>query len=67
MKTKDELNTLKAEVKAMSSKRAELNDDELNQVTGGFDSDYDIIWKKAGDEVENPIDVGDYTATITSR
>ena len=33
MKTKEELNALKEEVEAMSNKLAELNEDELEQVT----------------------------------
>lgn len=36
MKTTEELNTLKAEVSAMNRKLAELNEDELAQVNGGF-------------------------------
>ena len=36
MKTKDELNTLKGEVEALGKKLAELNEEELKQVTGGF-------------------------------
>lgn len=35
MKTKEELNALKAEVAALSARLAELSDDELRQVTGG--------------------------------
>ena len=38
MKTKEELNALKEEVKAMSNKLAELNEDELEQVTGGVNN-----------------------------
>ena len=36
MKTKEELNALKAELEAMNKKLAELNEDELKQVTGGM-------------------------------
>ncbi len=36
MKTKEELNALKCEVEALSKKLAELNEEELAQVTGGF-------------------------------
>ena len=35
MKTKEELSTLKEEVKAMDRKLAELTEDELTQVVGG--------------------------------
>ena len=34
-KTKEELNALKKEVEAMNKKLAELNEEELAQVTGG--------------------------------
>ena len=36
MKTKEELNALKDEVTALNKKLAELSEDELTQVTGGF-------------------------------
>ena len=35
MKTKEELNALKAEFEALNRKLAELTEDELEQVTGG--------------------------------
>ena len=35
MKTKEEMNALKAEFEAMKEKLAELTEDELKQVTGG--------------------------------
>ena len=35
MKTKEELNALKKEVETLNKKLAELNEDELDQVTGG--------------------------------
>ena len=35
MKTKEELNTLKNEVEALKAKLADLNEEELMQVTGG--------------------------------
>ena len=35
MKTKEELNTLKNEFKDLNAKLAELNEDELKEVTGG--------------------------------
>lgn len=36
MKTKEELNALKNEVKTLNAKLAELSEDELDQVTGGI-------------------------------
>ena len=36
MKTKEELTALKEEVGTMNKKLAELNEEELLQVTGGF-------------------------------
>ena len=35
MKTKEQLNALKEEVEAVNKKLAELNEDELTQITGG--------------------------------
>ena len=35
MKTREELNGLKTEVENLSRKLAELNEEELNEVTGG--------------------------------
>ena len=35
MKSKEELNTIKAEAEALKNKLVELSDDELQQVTGG--------------------------------
>lgn len=35
MKTKDELNALKEEVKDLNKKLSELSEDELSQVSGG--------------------------------
>ncbi len=43
MKTKEELNALKCEVNALNAKLAELSEDELNQVVGGFDFDRGFI------------------------
>ena len=37
MKTKEELNALKNEAETVSKERAQLNEEELSQVTGGFD------------------------------
>ncbi len=39
MKSKEELNALKEEVKAMNAKLAELTDDELFQVSGGIEAE----------------------------
>ena len=36
MKTKEELNALKEEVETLGKKLAELTDEELAQVSGGF-------------------------------
>ena len=36
MKTKEELNTLKEEVETLNKKLAELNEDEMKQVSGGL-------------------------------
>ena len=36
MKTKEELDALKEEVKALNNKLMDLNDEELAQVTGGL-------------------------------
>ena len=36
MKTKEELNALKEEVEALNRKLAELTEEELEQVSGGF-------------------------------
>ena len=38
MKTKEELNALKAELEDLNAKLRELSDDELEQVAGGFTS-----------------------------
>lgn len=40
MKTKEELNTIKTEYEDVKEKLAELNDDELEQVTGGSPEDF---------------------------
>ena len=37
MKTKEELNALKEEVEALNKKLAELTEEELAQVSGGFE------------------------------
>ena len=72
MKTKEEVNALKEEVENVNRKLHELSEDELKQVTGGLDlnvgyenSDYDIVNKKDGVEVEDLTKPGDYTAVVT--
>ena len=74
MKTPEELNALKEEVEALNKKLAELSEEELNQVAGGvvpFDvipeQDYDVGWKKDGDDVGEPLEPGNYFAPISSR
>ncbi|MBQ0090146.1 MAG: bacteriocin [Prevotellaceae bacterium] len=37
-KTKEELNAIKEEVEALKEKLVELTEEELEQVTGGYDS-----------------------------
>ena len=71
MKTKEELLSLKNEVEALNKKLAELTEDELNQVAGGFDGfgrfeewAYDIVYKKDGEDVEDISKPGDYTPVI---
>ena len=39
MKTKEELNALKEELEALKKKLAELSEEELEQVSGGFQTD----------------------------
>lgn len=52
MKTKEELNALKAEVKAVSNRITELTDEELAQVSGGADNDgYFTYTVKKGDSL----------------
>lgn len=42
MKTKEELNALREEVEVMNKKLAELTEEELKEVVGGFDVEFDI-------------------------
>ena len=44
MKTKEELTALKNEVKNLKDKLADLNEEELEQVTGGFDPNNQYHW-----------------------
>ena len=74
MKTKAELKALRLEVEALNARLAELSDDEMKQVVGGLDinmglveSGYDVVWRKDDHDVENPIDAGEYTASITKQ
>ena len=43
MKTAEELNTLKEEVETLNKKLAELSEDELKLVVGGFNFDRGFI------------------------
>ena len=65
MKTKEELNALKEEVKALSKKLAELTEDELQQISGGAGSaKYDVFSKVEGIlEAQLGIEVGSVLAS----
>lgn len=52
MKTKKELNALKAEVEGLSKKLAELSEDELAQVIGGVDGNGVILVATEGADPE---------------
>ena len=54
MKTKEELNTLKEEVETLNKKLAELTEEELAQVSGGWDVPHGPSWPviKPGGEPE---------------
>lgn len=47
MKTKEELNALRNEVEALNKKLAELNEEELEQITGGSARGRDYWLKRA--------------------
>ena len=48
MKTKEELLALRAEAEALKKKLAELNEDELAQVTGGwYFQEYEVTLEQA--------------------
>ena len=50
MKTKEELNALKNEVEALNAKLAELNEDEMKEVTGGDENEWiDGYWQNFKD------------------
>ena len=53
MKTKEELNAIKNEVETMSRKLAQLNEEELSQVSGGVSPD--DIFKMESSPVELPV------------
>lgn len=53
MKTAEELNALKEEFKALNTKLAELSEDELKQVTGGFTCGTDVVGE-GSDETHGP-------------
>ena len=42
MKTKEELNALKEEVETLNKQLHELTEEELAQVTGGYEKDKDV-------------------------
>ena len=48
MKTKEELNALKEEVKAVNKKLAELTEEELKQVSGGDSGEEVKVCRKCG-------------------
>ena len=50
MKTKEELNALKNEVKALNKKLAELNEEELAQVAGGS---VDDVYQRYNEDVSD--------------
>ena len=56
MKTPEELNALKNEVETMNKKLAELTDEELSQVSGGWEDEF----KQGYDNLQHGLDVADY-------
>ena len=54
MKTKEELNVLKAEVETLNKKLAELTDEELSQVAGGWIWSSDAHYFDLGGPAEPP-------------
>ena len=73
MEKKNDLYTGK--VNPADKKPSELIDGELRQVTGGAaldfervpESDYDVVYKKDGDNIEGPGKPGEYFAPLSSR
>ena len=57
MKTKEELNALKEEVETLNKKLAELTEEELAQVSGGWDvlSDEHVLESPVIDTPASPI------------
>ena len=49
MKTKEELNAIKAEVETLNKKLAALSEEELEQVNGGLKLDPERLRKKVED------------------
>lgn len=58
MKAKDELNALKSEVEALNAKLAELTEDELKEVTGGFVPKTEPVMSPSGES--SPFDCNGY-------
>ena len=57
MKTPEELNALKNEVKALNKKLAELNEEELAQVAGGStDESIDDILQRQRDDIRRALE-----------
>ena len=63
MKTKEELSAIKAEVETLNKKLAELSEDELAQVAGGYNG-YEIFFynsqnlSETGEEEKKGYNVG---------
>ena len=66
-KTQEEIIKLKQEYEELNSKLKELNDDELNQVTGGIDFEQGkfILTRANQEEIFNGNIIGDAKATIS--
>lgn len=54
MKTKEELNALKAEYESLVSKMKELDENELKEVTGGAPDAYDFRGAYHPEQLYNP-------------
>ena len=73
MKTPEELNALKNEVKALNKKLAELNEEELAQVAGGStDESIDDILQRQRDDIRRALEglldpPGAYNAFDTNK
>ena len=61
MKTKEELNALKEEVETLNKKLAELTEEELEQVNGGFENLIKTIVGLAAQKIEVPITLPKHT------